>query len=146
MIPRRPTRLPRWQEWSVYLSCGLLIATGIGWLVLDQWVRVAAEFGPEHHPAQRLTLIFHAIAAYVFLVVAGSIVPVHARVGWSLRRNRKSGLLLATICVVLAVSALGLYYLADEIARVWTSYIHWIVGLVCLPALLLHSVRGRRGA
>lgn len=145
MNARRPSRLPRWQEWLVYLSCGLLFASGIGWLIFDQWVRVAGEFGSEHHPIQHVTLILHGIAAYAFLIVAGTIIPVHVRLGWILRRNRKSGLTFGTLCMLLAVTALGLYYFGGDISRHWASLVHWVVGLAALPVLALHAINGRRG-
>ena len=145
MNARRPSRLPRLQEWSVYFSCGLLIASGIAWLIFDQWVRIAGEFGSERHPVQHMTLILHGVAAYAFLIVAGSIIPVHVRLGWTLRRNRKSGLTLAMLCILLAVTALGLYYLGDDVSRHWASLVHWVVGLAALPALVLHAINGQRG-
>lgn len=142
---RRPGRLPRWQEWSVYIGFGLLIASGIAWLLLDTFVRVASEFGPEHHPAEQWTLIAHGVVAYAFLIVGGAMVPVHVTLGWNTRRNLKSGLALAGTLLFLAVTALGLYYLGDEAGRNWVSIIHWSVGLVALPVLLIHALRGRRG-
>ena len=145
MNARRPSRLPRWQEWSVYFSSSLLIASGTAWLIFDQWVRIAGEFGGERHPAQHMTLILHGVAAYAFLIVAGSIIPVHVRLGWTLRRNRKSGLTLAMLCILLAVTALGLYYLGDDVSRHWASLVHWVVGLAALPALVLHAINGQRG-
>ena len=42
MSARRPTRLPRWHEWSIYVGFGLLLATGLAWLALDRWVRLLA--------------------------------------------------------------------------------------------------------
>lgn len=145
MNARRPSRLPRWQEWSVYISCGLLIASGIAWLIFDQWVRIAGEFGGERHPVQNMTLILHGVAAYAFLIVAGSIIPVHVRLGWNLRRNRKSGLTLAMLCILLAVTALGLYYLGDDVSRHWASLVHWVVGLAAPAALVVHAINGQRG-
>ena len=44
---RRPTRLPRWHEWSIYLSFGLLFVTGVAWLVLERWVRIAGRVRPR---------------------------------------------------------------------------------------------------
>ena len=147
MMPRRrPTSMPRWQEWAVYLSLGLLILSGIVWLLFDQWVRIAGEFGPERHPAERITLILHGIAAYAFLVIAGTLIPVHIQLGWRIGRNRKSGVTLVAALLLLALTALGLYYFGDEIARHWVSVIHWSVGLAALPALLIHAIRGRRGS
>jgi hypothetical protein len=141
---RRPGRLPRWQEWSVYVTFGLLIATGIAWLLLDRFVRVGGEFGPEHHPAEHSILIAHGVAAYAFLIVGGAMIPVHVTLGWNTKRNLKTGLMVAGTSIILAVSALGLYYLGDEISRSWVSIIHWIVGLIAVPALWIHALRGRR--
>ena len=142
---RRPSRLPRWQEWSVYIGFGLLVATGIAWLLLEWFVRVAGDFGPEHHPAQQWMLIVHGVIAYVFLLVAGAMIPVHITLGWNIKRNLKSGLTLAGALLFLAASALCLYYLGNEIARHWMSVIHWSVGLAAVPLLLIHALRGRRG-
>ena len=142
---RRPGRLPAWQEWSVYVTLGLLIATGIAWLLLDWFVRVNGDFGPEHHPAEHMVLVAHGIAAYLFLIVGGAMIPVHVTLGWNTRRNLKSGLTLAGTCILLALTALGLYYMADELSRNWVSILHWVVGLVAIPALLVHALVGRSG-
>lgn len=141
---RRPGRLLRWQEWSVYTSFGLLFATGVAWLLLDSFVRITGEFGPEHHPAEPWALMTHGIVAYAFLVVAGAMIPVHITLGWNTRRNLKSGLTLTGTLLLLASTALGLYYNGDEVGRHWVSVVHWGVGLVALPALMVHALRGRR--
>lgn len=141
MTKRRPTNLPRWQELAVYLSFGLLLVTGLVWLLLDTWVRVQGDFGPEHHPAEHWVLIVHAIGAYGFLVILGAMIPVHIPLGWHQRRNLASGITLLTICGLLGLTALGLYYIGEDVARSWTSLIHWTVGLVALPALLIHVLR-----
>ena len=141
---RRPTRLPRWQEWAVYIGAALLIGTGLAWLAFDSWVRVEGDFGPEHHPAEHWLLIAHGIGAYLFLVVIGAMIPVHFLVGWRTRRNRWSGICVATLCAVLGFTALGLYYFGDELLRGRTSLIHWIIGIIFAPALLVHVIRGLR--
>jgi len=146
MSRKRPSRLPKWQEWSVYATLGLLIVTGLAWLALDWWVRIEGEFGPEHHPAEHVALIVHGIAAFAFLVVGGSMIPVHVKLGWNLKRNWKSGLWLGLSTIVTALTALGLYYLGEDSLRSAASLAHWVVGLVIIPALLVHAVRGRRGA
>ncbi|MEO5641284.1 MAG: hypothetical protein ABIQ98_05905 [Sphingomicrobium sp.] len=146
MSTRRPTRLPSWQEWAVYVSLGLLAASGLGWLVLDQWVRVAGEFGPEPHPAEHIALIVHGVAAYGLLIVVGSLLPAHVLPGWRIGRNRGSGLFLGAVLVLLTATALGLYYAGDEIARHWASIAHWMVGLALVPLLIFHALAGRRDA
>lgn len=141
----RPTRLPRWQEVAVYVTLGALILSGLAWLALDQWVRINGEFGQEHHPAEHGALVVHGVVAYGFLIVAGAMIPVHIKLGWSLGRNKASGLSLAIGCMIGALTALALYYLGDERGRSVVSLVHWLVGLLVIPALLIHASRGRRG-
>lgn len=143
MSARRPTHLPRWQERAVYLSFGLLFATGIAWLVFDRWVRAAGDFGPEHHPAEHWMLIVHAIGAYAFLVILGAMIPVHIPLGWNQRRNRVSGVALLGFLALLSMTALGLYYIGEDTLRASISLAHWVVGIVALPGLLLHVTRNR---
>ena len=140
---RRPTKLPRWQELAVYSSFVVLLLSGVVWLILDRWVRVAGEFGPEHHPAEHVSLILHAIGAYAFLVILGAMIPVHIPLGWNLRRNRISGAVLLTIFSLLSLTALGLYYVGEDTLRSSTSLIHWVVGLIAVPGLLIHVMRNR---
>jgi hypothetical protein len=146
MIKRRAGRLPRWQESSVYVTFGLLLTTGIAWLLLDKFVQVAGEFGPEHHPAEHILLIVHGVVAYAFLVVCGAMIPVHIALGWNTRRNLKSGVLFVAVLLLLTATALGLYYLGDDVLRPRVNLIHWTAGLVALPLLVIHALGGRRGA
>jgi hypothetical protein len=146
MTKRRPGTLPRWQEWSVYIGFGLLLATGLAWLLLDAFVRVAGEFGPEHHPAEHVVLILHGIVAYGFLIVGGAMVPVHITLGWNTKQNRKSGATFVATLLLLVGTGLGLYYVGDDALRARISLIHWAAGLVALALLVIHALRGRNRA
>ena len=143
MSARRPTYLPRWQERAVYLSFGLLLASGVAWLALDRWVRVAGEFGPEHHAAEHWMLIVHATGAYAFLVILGAMIPVHIPLGWNQRRNRVSGAIFLGLLALPSLTAIGLYYIGEDSLRAVTSLVHWIAGIVALPGLLIHVIRNR---
>jgi hypothetical protein len=143
MTQRRPTKLPRWHEWSIYLTFGLLVVTGVAWLILDRWVRIEGEFGPEHHPAEHIMLIFHGFAAYALLIVAGALIPVHIKLGWSIRHNLKSGIAVGAALVILSFTALSLYYFSGEGLRGLTSIGHWLVGIAAVPVLAIHVIRGR---
>ena len=140
---RSPNRLPRWQEWSIYLGFGLLFASGVVWLLLEWLVRITGEFGPEHHPAQHWSLIIHGIAAYFFIATIGSLIPVHIKLGWILGGQRLSGSALAGTLLLLSLTALGLYYASDDLLRNWTSVTHWSLGLFSLLAIVLHVLRAR---
>lgn len=146
MTKKRPGALPRWHEWSVYFGFGLLLATGIAWLLLDKFVRIAGEFGPEHHPAEHAALILHGAVAYGFLIVGGAMIPVHITLGWNTKRNRKTGIVFVATLLFLAATALGLYYVGEDALRARLSLIHWSAGLFALPVLVLHALRGRNRA
>lgn len=135
--------LPKWHEWLVYLSVGILTLTGIGWLLLDAFGKVEGAFGPEQNPALPWLLMIHGIVAYAFLVIAAMLVPVHIRLGWNAMRNRTSGLSLVVAGLVLAASALLLYYAGAEGLRGWSSTLHWLVGLALPLLLIVHVIRGK---
>jgi hypothetical protein len=77
-------------------------------------------------------------------MVVGSVVPWHAWRAWKLRRNRGTGGFVASVLVVLILSAWALYYIGSEALRPGISLVHWIVGIASVPLLWLHVVRGRR--
>ncbi len=144
---RRPSfaaRLPGWQEVAIYAAFGALFATGLVWLWLEHFVRVTGEFGPQHHPAQTWLLKGHGIAAYAFAITAGALIPVHIRLGWRGKRNRRSGLTLVVLALALALTGLGLYYIAGDDARGVASIAHWTIGIGCGLALAIHAWRGRQ--
>jgi hypothetical protein len=46
--------------------------------------------------------------------------------------------------VVLVVSAYALYYLVDDTTRPPVSLLHWVIGLILVPLLVIHIAAGRR--
>lgn len=135
--------LPRWHEWLIYLTVGLLTLTGLAWLLLDNFGKVEGEFGPEQNPALPWLLLGHGVLAYIFLVVAAMLLPVHVRLGWNAARNRKSGLTLLIAGAFLALTALVLYYASTEGFRGLSSVLHWIVGIGFPLLLIVHVIRGK---
>lgn len=140
--------LPRWQRWSIYASVGALLATGLLWLVVA-WP--PGSDGDALSATQRAVagwaLRSHGVVAYAMLVVAGSVLPVHLRLGWTRGRNRVSGGILAALLLVLATSGLWLYYGTGS-SRSTVSLLHWLVGLALPIWLGLHrtlGLRARRG-
>jgi uncharacterized membrane protein YkvI len=136
--------LAKWHEWLVYLTIGLLTATGLAWLWLDKFGKVQGDFGPEQNPALPWLLLLHGVIAYAFLIVSAMLVPVHMRLGWNALRNRLSGLALVTVGLFLAATGLLLYYATAEGLRDASSTLHWIVGIGLPAILIIHVVRGRR--
>jgi cyanate permease len=99
----------------------------------EMWSRMSASL-----------LMLHGAAAMLMLVLFGSLMPFHVRVGWRRQRNRTTGTVMLAANVALIVTAFGLYYAGAERARDWASDLHIGIGFA-LPALLtLHVLRGRR--
>lgn len=135
--------LPKWHEWLVYVSIGLLTLTGLAWLYFDRFGKVEGVFGPEQNPALPWLLLVHGTIAYAFLATAAMLVPVHMRLGWNALRNRWSGLTLLGIGLFLAVTGLLLYYASAERLRGASSTAHWIIGIGLPVVLVIHVLRGK---
>jgi len=144
--PRRADsiRLGPWHQGAVYGATAALAVSGTIWLVLHYFFAVPGEYGPQTHPLEPWMLRLHGAAAMAALVIYGSLLPVHVRRAWSIRRNIALGIGLVSIMLLLTVTGYLLYYSGDENARPVISAAHWILGLV-VPALLVwHIVSGRR--
>jgi hypothetical protein len=139
-------RPPRWQRWAVHGTLLALLVTGAAWLIAHYLLHAGSDAGGEAPPPALETwaLRLHGMAAYAFLVVLGSMSAVHIALGWRARRNRASGAGLVAAALMLAISALGLYY-GPESAHTATSVFHWVCGLALPPLLWLHIVIARRG-
>lgn len=138
-----PIRLGRWHQGAVYGATAVLVVSGIIWLLLHYFVVVPGEYGPQIHPLEPWMLRLHGAAAMAGLIIYGSLLPVHIRRAWSIRRNIALGIGLVGIMLLLTVSGYLLYYAGGEDIRPVISAAHWIVGLA-VPALLAwHVVSGR---
>lgn len=133
--------LPRWQRRAIYVSIALLLISGVAWLLVTG--SNPADLSPAARSAATWLLRLHGASAYAVLIVAGSVLPLHLRLGWSRDRNRRSGSLLVALLLLLALSGLWLYY-GPESGRDAASLSHWIAGLVLPVWLLLHRVWGLR--
>ncbi|HEV8260399.1 MAG TPA: hypothetical protein VGQ19_06550, partial [Burkholderiales bacterium] len=131
-----------WHQGAVYGATAALAVSGTIWLVLHYFFAVPGEYGPQTHPLEPWMLRLHGAAAMAALVIYGSLLPVHVRRAWSIRRNIALGIGLVSIMLLLTVTGYLLYYSGDENARPVISAAHWILGLV-VPALLAwHIVPG----
>ena len=138
-----PIRLGRWHERAVYFSVALLILSGVLWLLFHYFFRIQGEFGPSPHPLEYWWLRLHGAAAMLSLIVIGSMLPVHVRRAWELRKNIATGLATAAVLVLLVVTGYALYYFAGGSSRAVISVSHWIIGLALPMVLAWHVWRGR---
>ena len=138
-------RLGPWHQGAVYGASTLLAVSGIVWLLAHYFLVVPGAYGPQIHALEPWMLRLHGAAAMAGLVVYGSLLPVHIRRAWSIRRNIALGIALVSSMLLLTVTGYLLYYAGDENARPVISAAHWVLGLT-VPALLAwHVVSGRIG-
>lgn len=136
-------RLGPWHQGAVYGATAALVVTGIVWLVLHYFLAVPGEYGPQIHPLEPWMLRLHGAAAMAGLIIYGSLLPVHIRRAWSIRRNIALGIGLVSFMLLLTVTGYLLYYAGGEDIRPVISALHWVPGLA-IPALLAwHVVSGR---
>jgi hypothetical protein len=144
MTPRPDTiRLGSLQEGAVYLATAALVLSGAIWLVLHYFMAKQGEFGPTVHPAESWMLRVHGAAAMAALIVYGSLLPIHIRRAWAIKRNLVLGVVVATCMLLLTLTGYLLYYAGSEQLRPIVSIAHWVPGLAAPLMLWWHVVAGR---
>jgi len=86
----------------------------------------------------------HAAGGFALMLLMGALWSVHMRAGWRRRRQRGSGLVLGLLLLVLAVSAVAVYYLGDETLGVAAALTHLAAGLALAFPFGWHWAHGRR--
>ncbi len=124
------------------LACSWV--TGLVFFVLNTWVRVAGDFGPEKHPVQFIVLVIHGFSAFVMLMLLGALFSNHVPIAWRSRRLRKVGVALVSFAGTQILTAFLLYYVANEAIREWAMYIHLFTGLLLPFMLYLHIFLGKQ--
>lgn len=137
-------RLERWHRRYIYLSCAILFATGVAWLLAHYFLRPVSEFGEAVNPLEPWAMKLHGAGAMAMLFFLGSLMNGHIRRALKAGRNLVSGWAMIVINSTLTATGFGLYYLASEGSRPLWSVTHWIAGLGLGLLIVLHVVLGRR--
>lgn len=85
----------------------------------------------------------HALMSFLMVMVVGALWSVHMRAGWRHKRNHRSGVLMAGMMLMLLLSAVAIYYLADDALALDASLLHMAAGALLPPFLVYHIIRGR---
>jgi hypothetical protein len=136
-------RLGPWHQGAVYGATALLVLSGIVWLVLHYFMAQPGDYGPQIHPLEPWMLRLHGAAAMAGLIVYGSLLPVHIRRAWAIRRNIALGIGVAAVMLLLTITGYLLYYAGSEETRPVISAAHWVIGLAAPLLLAWHIVSGR---
>jgi len=91
-----------------------------------------------------LTAALHAAGGFALMLLLGALWSVHMRSGWRRRQQRASGVLLGTLLLVLAASAVAVYYLGDEALGTAAALVHLGAGMALAGPFGWHWLHGRR--
>ncbi|NHZ63056.1 hypothetical protein [Massilia genomosp. 1] len=93
-----------------------------------------------------VTAAMHATGGFVVLMMLGALWSVHMRAGWRKRRQRGSGATLGIMLVLLAASAVAIYYAGDDALGSGAALVHLAMGAALLPTFGWHWVHARRAS
>jgi hypothetical protein len=137
--PRKAVRPGRRQRQVMYVGTLLLLASGLLWLLAHYALPLPED--AARHPVEPWAMRIHGAATLFGLAMLGSIWTTHVVPAWHRGSHRLSGGTLFGLWLLLALSGYGLYYLADESQRGFTSALHIALGLVLPLGLAIHIVQ-----
>lgn len=136
-------RLSKIHEYIIYLISVIVIISGFLWLYFDFFVRIETEFSLQVHPLQNIFLILHGTSSLFFLILLGSVLPIHVFKAWKTKNNRFSGGFFLLLFGILILTGIGLYYSGVEENRKLLSIIHWVIGILFPIFFVIHIYFGK---
>jgi hypothetical protein len=136
-------RLSKIHEYIIYLISVIVIISGFLWLYFDFFVRIETEFSLQVHPIQNIFLILHGSSSIIFLIILGSVLPMHVYKAWKSKNNRLSGGFFLLLFTILILTGIGLFYSGVEYNRRLLSVLHWVIGILFPIFFVIHIYFGK---
>ena len=136
-------RLIKIHEYIIYLISFIVTISGFVWLYFDFFVRVETEYSLQVHPMQNIFLIMHGTSSLIFLILLGSVLPIHVYKAWKIKNNRLSGGFFLLLFTILILTGIGLFYSAVEDNRHILSVLHWVIGILFPIFFVIHIYFGK---
>lgn len=138
-----PVRMPAGLRWAIFATFGTLWASGCCWLILHWFFERPTDFGPLEHPWEPGIMRLHGWLAVGGVFLLGWVTARHVSDRWPQMVKRASGLSMATIAVLLALSGYALYYTTDRFHDA-AAVIHEVLGAAAILFALTHWRRYRQ--
>lgn len=136
---------PRWFLASLLGTLVLLLASGLLLAPTTLMMRAELMLAWRLPGAARVAVVaLHTAGGFAAMLLIGAVWSVHMRSGWRRGKHRASGLTLALVLLLLCVSGLAIFYLADEMLGATAAFLHLGVGLALAGQFGWHWARGRR--
>ena len=142
-MKRRGLQITRPHRLTLYAVSLALLVSGGAWA----WIHHLDEAGRAGEFLRRTNpwlLKAHGFAAVGFVLLLGTLIPVHIRHSWHARKNRPNGVFFLSAVGLLTISGYALYYLGDEAWRNGASQFHIWLGLAAPVLLCFHIRTGRK--
>ena len=124
------------------LTFGALWVSGCYWLILHYFFSQPSDFGAVQHPWAPLVLKVHGWMAVGGMFLLGWVTARHVTDRWSQSPRRASGLAMASVAILLALTGYALYYTTDRLHDL-AGVAHEIVGGGAILLALTHCRRRR---
>ena len=142
-MKRRGMQLSRRHRWTLFVIGLALLLTGLAWVWLQQ-MDEAGNLTEAWRELKMGLMKTHGWAAVGFVLLLGTLIPVHIRHSWHARRNRANGVCFLSAVSLLTLTGYALYYLGDEQLRALCSDVHFWLGSIIPLLLIWHIWSGHR--
>lgn len=132
-----PQRMSLALRSAVIVAFGALWLTGSLWLVLHYFFAQPSDFGAVENPWSPVILRIHGWFAVSGVFLLGWITARHVSDRWPQMVKRASGVSMATVAAILALTGYALYYTTDRVHDV-AGVAHEIIGAAAVLFALTH--------
>ncbi|HEV3182064.1 MAG TPA: hypothetical protein VGY90_04555 [Steroidobacteraceae bacterium] len=135
--------LPRALRATLYGVGALLWVSGTIWLALHYVFPQQTPFGPLPNPWEAPLMRAHGLIAVCGVFLIGWMTAAHVTARWASERNRRSGLVLGGVALLLILSGYALYYTTGS-PHDAAALAHEAIGVLSPAVALAHWWRHRR--
>ena len=143
MAVQNPQRMSGGLRLAVMLTFGTLWLSGCYWLLLHYFFARPSDFGPMQHPWAPMILKIHGWIAVAAVFLLGWIMAQHVSDRWRQMIKRVSGVSIAGVAAILALTGYALYYTTDLLHDV-AGAVHEVLGGAAILFALAHWRPHRR--
>lgn len=122
----------------------LLIASGLLLLPTVLEFNLDWDVPWRLHEGRVPVAAIHAIAGFMAAAFFGALWRIHMTGNWRRRHSRISGMAMASLLVLLALTGIGIYYFGSETMSIASSLTHSALGLGVPLVFTYHFIASRR--